>query len=60
MGHREGADQLISWEGGGGRVEEFVKKNCRAPKRHKKKTLHTQRCEKKIFKAKHTCSSSHQ
>ena len=38
--------------GGGGGVEEFVKKNCRAPKGHKK-SLHTQHCEKKICKAKH-------
>ena len=43
-----GTDQLISWGGGGGGVEEFVKgKNCRAPKGHKK-NLHTQHCEKNI------------
>ena len=41
--------------GGGGGVEEFVKKNCRAPKGHKKKF-----CTRNIVKKKLHCRSKHQ
>ena len=54
---RDGPVDLVGG-GGGGRMEEFVKKKFADPQKGIKKFLHTQHCEKKKCKAKHQSFSA--